>query len=254
MKKIIGLSVATLLMMGSVSQAFAGFEAGNFILSVYDKNTNQEIGIDLGTFTDLKAMNQTVKTGLDFSLFTGAAGYSLTNAGIGIFSNISDLSNNHFEGYFGVAKAPTLNTGAVNGSSFAEASGTIGSWYNTSDTDQDGYVLTGINDGSYVSNMNITTAGGYAGVNKVAAKEAEIATAGYVDIMLYHFTTLSTGKLGLVTDLTNYDDTRSFFRLTSDGNLTLNPSATSEVPVPGAVWLLGAGLAGLIGVRRKKVS
>lgn len=31
-----------------------------------------------------------------------------------------------------------------------------------------------------------------------------------------------------------------------------NFSATSAVPIPGAVWLLGSGLVGLIGIRRRK--
>jgi hypothetical protein len=36
--------------------------------------------------------------------------------------------------------------------------------------------------------------------------------------------------------------------LDSAGNLTIT---NSPVPVPGALWLLGSGLLGLVGLRRK---
>jgi hypothetical protein len=36
-----------------------------------------------------------------------------------------------------------------------------------------------------------------------------------------------------------------------DTDSTLNPDITSAVPVPAAVWLLGSGLAGLVGLRRR---
>jgi hypothetical protein len=38
-------------------------------------------------------------------------------------------------------------------------------------------------------------------------------------------------------------------RLYSDGEVVLNPSA---VPIPGSLLLLGSGLLGLFGIRRKK--
>lgn len=37
----------------------------------------------------------------------------------------------------------------------------------------------------------------------------------------------------------------------SDGDYSLYSISTSQVPVPAAVWLLGSGLVGLVGLRRK---
>jgi hypothetical protein len=36
----------------------------------------------------------------------------------------------------------------------------------------------------------------------------------------------------------------------ADGQVTLNPNA-APVPVPAAAWLLGSGVLGLIGLRRR---
>lgn len=35
-----------------------------------------------------------------------------------------------------------------------------------------------------------------------------------------------------------------------DGEVTITPEATT--PIPGAVWLLGSGLMGLVGIRRRQ--
>lgn len=46
----------------------------------------------------------------------------------------------------------------------------------------------------------------------------------------------------------------SNFRAYSDLAKVVNPPTTSTVPVPGAVWLFGSGLAGLAAMRRKKAA
>jgi hypothetical protein len=43
-----------------------------------------------------------------------------------------------------------------------------------------------------------------------------------------------------------------FWFLTSGGQLTYNIAAAAPVPLPAAVWLLGSGLLGLIGVGRRR--
>ncbi len=42
------------------------------------------------------------------------------------------------------------------------------------------------------------------------------------------------------------------FTLDAQGNLTVNNPTPPSVPVPGAVWLLGSGLLGLVGVSRRR--
>jgi hypothetical protein len=40
-------------------------------------------------------------------------------------------------------------------------------------------------------------------------------------------------------------------RTYADGTTQLNPTSVAQTPVPAAVYLLGSGLLGLVGIRRK---
>ena len=53
----------------------------------------------------------------------------------------------------------------------------------------------------------------------------------------------------LDTGLDANTDYAGVIRLNSDGSVVLNPSA---VPIPGSILLLGSGILGLFGIRRKK--
>jgi hypothetical protein len=86
---------------------------------------------------------------------------------------------------------------------------------------------------------------------------AALSTVGYVDQLLYFFD--YNGSLSDVAG-TPLAIIRTF--LTSDGS-TVNTAGTliatelraldaAPVPVPAAVWLLGTGLIGLVGIRRRK--
>ncbi len=50
------------------------------------------------------------------------------------------------------------------------------------------------------------------------------------------------------------DDTYSGLELYDLGYLTYNGVNANPVPVPAAIWLLGSGLVGILGIRRKKNS
>jgi hypothetical protein len=87
-------------------------------------------------------------------------------------------------------------------------------------------------------------------VNDVVMLENGIYTIDITSVYNYWVTgdIENTGLL-LYTDTDNYES--AIFASTS-GKLGVAPTLTvSAVPVPGAVWLLGSGLVGLIGLRRR---
>jgi alkaline phosphatase len=66
-----------------------------------------------------------------------------------------------------------------------------------------------------------------------------LATVGYVDQTLFFYANADSAAAGMKM---------ATIRTYADGHTELNPNA---VPVPASVLLLGSGLLGLIGIRRK---
>ncbi len=247
MKKVFALGVTGLLMLGTASQASAYFEDGNLTMSVYDTAVQKkEMGIDLGAITDLSAQNVTLVSGLDFT------GWDRTSGGIGIYAENGDTVTYQLEGWF----ATTSSTGITpfDDGSFTTAFDFTGKvrgaqyQYNLADANHNGIGTIPVENASgYNSNLNITSPGGYSGLNNGAVnREAKLLAPGqeYVDMYLYHFTT--DADWNIVQVGSSYE---AVIQLQADGDVVLNP-----VPVPGAIWLLGSGLAGLAGIRRRKNS
>lgn len=71
-------------------------------------------------------------------------------------------------------------------------------------------------------------------------------------------TAFSDFSLPLSLDVGDFDDMELFIRAYDDENNDLywitgdvTSLSTNSVPIPGAVWLFGSGLIGLLGIRRK---
>ena len=107
------------------------------------------------------------------------------------------------------------------------------------------------NGNNYTAQMNFGgpvwgTYGQY--LDTVGAAEARLtplATGGYVDMSLYSFD-IFNGGLGML--VTNADGTTFDIRTLANGYTEINPAT---VPIPPSMLLLGTGLLGLIGFRRK---
>jgi hypothetical protein len=99
----------------------------------------------------------------------------------------------------------------------------------------------------------ISTPGSYGFMNtdNAAFGEADLATANasnFIDFYLWRTShdTMGTSELEDDANLAGVQVAKLRFN-TSTGVTTLNP-----VPVPAAAWLLGSGLLGLVGLRRRK--
>jgi hypothetical protein len=121
-----------------------------------------------------------------------------------------------------------------------------------------------LNARSYYSQMNASgqTNGTYGVVIETNFGEGKLAAldaGGYVDMYLYHFgtdlenyfATFDEYYLNVLqpnSDGSNY----AVLRLSADGSTILNPTSSSEVPLPGTMLLFGSSLLGLFGIRRKE--
>ena len=250
MKKVFAAATG-LLMLGAASQASAYWETGNLNMAIYDLVAQKEIVVDLGAVTDW-SVSQTLTT-IDSALLTSLFGNAVkSTSGIGIFTNTATVGGT-FNGYLATAKstAPaytpsmTIANKFTSGAKFVQSSAAI------LDTDADGIVQWASDAaGGYNFNFNFTSPGGYAGMNPEIGNEGELnlSTGGFTDMYVYHY-----NKVGTTVP---YDNVAlgAKIRINADGTVALIASEVSEVPVPGAIVLLGSGLAGLVGIRRRKNS
>ncbi len=253
MKKICGLIVAALLFCFFTGQAMAdNFAQGDLIRVLY--NTNYSYGLptggtyeyatDLGSLTSLiNTKNNTV--GDNFTAYAGSG-----------FGNIQAAYY-----VFGTDYTPYI--AAPPSSGVPNATGSIGSLIGAFTNQQNlyqGSLMSGStitarvlqsNGNNYTAQMNFGgpvwgTYGQY--LDTVGAAEARLtplATGGYVDMSLYSFD-IFNGGLGML--VTNADGTTFDIRTLANGYTEINPAT---VPIPPSMLLLGTGLLGLIGFRRK---
>lgn len=231
MKKFVTILAAICLVFAVAGNAMADFEYGatsSLVMSIYNDATNVETGYDFGVVIDLNTQN----------LFLGNVDVSDTNATVALYS-----CNSNYQSVFGL----TVDTEA----------GGIGNpmqfWNATRDIWNFGYqngaspVTIEASDPKSASTYFGTT-GTYQNVVAGGSPYMQptlnpLASQDHFDIYLYVYN-------GNVLD-TGFDpatDYAATVRVFANGDVVLN---ASPVPVPAAVWLLGSGLLGLIGIRRK---
>ena len=96
--------------------------------------------------------------------------------------------------------------------------------------------------------MTGTSVGGFGTFIDNGLGEANLAaldSGGSVDLYLYYYPTATDGNAGSglqVAKLTT----------SADGHVAVTGEPMPETPIPPSILLLGSGLIGLIGIRRKQ--
>ena len=238
MKKLLTIFTAFMLVFGFAGNAMAYFDLGDLQLVAYSGEPNSSIGneahFDLGVGLDTTITYDDVDTGITLTNLNVA---SWTNVKVGVFGGGYDLNYLPVSPLFGTDTTDfSLNN--------PDAGYRDAVLFNSNQSD-----LTGANStevmaksaGPYWNWMQLTTTAGiYSGllVNPGTTYGAEAVLNG--DIL---------GGYTLYDQDLNALGTFTFD--TSGDNLLVSYSQAAPVPVPGAIFLLGSGLMGIIGVRRK---
>lgn len=254
-KKMITLLAAAMLTMSAASSAMAAFAQGDLIRVIYDTKGTTEIATDLGSISTLTTLgaNSVVGGGIDATTLAQFGG-----------SAYSDLR----VGYFGIQKANTgvnvanlwlagdpnvaPKSGALKWSgAYTAFNNTLGNYAQSTGSTaviSDKSVgntffvnldRSGLQVGNYGTYLPTNPAGGVLNL-------AALATIGYVDQAIYNWSGTATnagagGALGTKV-LT--------LRTLANGSTVINPGAAST-PIPPAFLLMGSGLLGMVGIRRK---
>ena len=255
MKKIT-LVFAILLVFGA-GQAMAAFDSDTLIISVYNNATDTydaEVGIDTGFSIDLESgmdwstpFSYTVETGLNLGQFgtetwadleMGVYGYDETTR---FYIGTTDSSYN-----------------SINGGQFqpfiSATNNAKGEYYNAAEGADVAILANNTVGNTYdmVFNQEGAVPGQYNGFNENAAvgeaNLGDLASGGSVTMYLYGYKNEGFfGETGLLTN-TMDPNVPYLATLTLDSNGTVTIQNT---PIPGALWLFGSALLGLVGLRRK---
>ncbi len=247
MKKYFGIFLAAMLMVGAAGQAMAYFAEGQLIRVVYNHNGTVEVGTDLGSAASLAgtAANANLAVGggaAAFSLGQVAGATNVDQLFVAYFGKINGSADAWLSG--NPAAAPVSGARKFSGFSsdvtgMSTNYGSFGSMTVIGQQSHPNSFNSLFNDGGL---QNYNFFGGFIPLKSPGGEMnlAALATVGYVDQTLYFFNTPDSALAGVA---------KVTLRTMADGSTIINPG--SAVPIPPSVLLLGSGLLGMIGIRRK---
>ena len=244
-KKIITL-IAGALMALSASSAFAAFGDMELIRVYYDR-TGAEIATDLGKVSDVlaasKAAGGTTIAGSFGSINTGS-----TSAFAVYFA--LDRATNHLWASGSTTTSSVILGGSTGLTSAKSGTNSVYSLYNSVAVGNTATTTAGATS-SYKNKLSATQGNLGVAINGPTSKYTELSLANLANNntqTLYYWnnglTTDAAAKIGANATDTGF---ATSIITNADGSTTI----VTPTPIPAAAWLLGSGLMGLVGVRRK---
>ena len=269
---------------GQASAAITTSAGGNgeMFLSAYDAAANKSYTRDLGiTINDFLNAGTTAPVAGSTYTFDPAATPSTAPGNVATPGyKLTFGADSLLQSFMGAAGSGALNSGIIWGIGAADSNG-VHRYLTT--TNASATTLGSLNGGQLRTFRNVdvylgaanalgtnftgtngsntaTPADGAAyfptsfGTNWVGSANFDSTAAIGQNLNFFMLNTVGTGSTTPIT-VTEYKNAsgNAVWNLASNGTLTY--SAPSAVPVPAAVWLLGSGLIGMVGVaRRRKVA
>ncbi len=258
---MIKLAAAAALTLGLSGNAMAAIDNGDLIRVVFDTVGSVEYATDLGNFQDILSRtaagekNITVGGGVD-AIQTSIFGATTQMADLRVAYFTYDANNGKWvglasglESISNISRKYSTFEGAAWATSGANATPTLGSYDANMITDNSAKLASKSDAKSFYTKFSVAVGSSYAGMvsptnpNGIASLAA-LATGGSVEQNFFTWTGTNTNNASagtLAFTLTTLDD----------GVTVINKMEQQPVPVPAAAWLLGSGLMGLVGLRRR---
>lgn len=256
LKSLIVVFAAALGLSGQASAAYIDGNDANgssLILNVFDTvskaSFSELLAPQFGTFNP--SVNNQVFTGgaSTFASLFGAS--SASNIRWEVVANSTPGANQGFFpgdlGPWSIAFTATSQPASMNNGSLAASAPKLNTWISTWLNGHNTGGITSSTSSSDTWNMNASLAP-WGGVNGGGTLPFSITGTGFGS--LSYFTV--SGSSSLSADPSTFAQIAGTWSLASNGTLTWNAAQVGAVPIPAAVWLLGSGLFGLIGVARRR--